>query len=354
MSDGKDQLTEELQYLRKGAGITLAKLAGCPEVLRVCGASNLEPQPALDRIAAMIDALRNRRSAQALLAAYALDGLEPLRFLKDRRARFAADRSSDTVENWENHGIAELRLLLLAQQPAIQPKQDTGGLPIGGYAMESLEAVYRYTDGCFTESVQTRDVIALVDNADGFIYATHVDTQLTVIRGGQPVVLDRSPEGWVRHKIMFPKPLARGESHQFVLRERLVVPETVRPDEDKISQIFHISTRMFWAEAQFTGEVPPLIWSFDKLTHFERPGATDARESGLAREESRHQGVQYALRRAVLWDRVALAHLGRAIQVDLYLGFALLRERMRNQRPARTIAKDLVRRAPHRPSGSMS
>ena len=71
-------------------------------------------------------------------------------------------------------------------------------------------------------------------------------------------------------------------------------------------------------------------------------GATDARESGLAREESRHRGVQYALRRAVLWDRVAVAHLGRTIHVDLYLGFALLRERMRNQRPARTIAKDLV------------
>lgn len=272
MSDGKDQLTEELQYLRKGAGITLAKLAGCPEVLRVCGATELEPQPALDRIETTVDALRNRRSAQALLAAYALDGLEPLRLLKDRRGRFADDHSSDTVENWENQGIAELRLLLLAQQPAIQPKQDTVGLPVGGYAMESLEAVYRYTEGCFTESVQTREVIALVDDADGFIYATHVDTELTVIRGGEPVVLDRSSEGWVRHKIMFPKSLARGESHQFVVRERLVVPETVRPDEDKISQIFHIPTRTFWVEAQFTGDVPPVVWSFDKLTHFERPG----------------------------------------------------------------------------------
>lgn len=272
VSDAKDLLTEELQYLRKGEGITLAKLARSPEVLRVCAVTRLDPQAALDRIEETIDVLRNRRSAQALRAAYALDGLEPLRLLKDRRARFAGDRSTDTVENWENQGIEELRLLLLARQPAIQPKSDTGGLPIGGYAMESLEAIYRYTDGCFTESVQTREVIALVDNADGFIYATHVTTELTVVRGGQPAVLDHSPEGWVRYKIMFPKPLVRGESHQFVIRERLAEPETARPLEDKISQIFHIPTRTFWVVAEFAGDVPPLAWAFDKLTHFERPG----------------------------------------------------------------------------------
>lgn len=281
----KGQLTEELQYLRKGAGITLAKLAKCPEVLRVCDGTATDPEPALDRIVTTIDALRNRRSAQALRAAYAVDGLEPLRLLKERRDRFAPNRSPDTVENWENQGIEELRLLLLAQQPAIQPKGNTGGLPIGGYVMENLEAVYRYTDGCFNESVQTREVIALVDNADGFIYSTHVSTELTAIRGGQPVVLDRSDE-WVRHKIMFPKPLARGESHQFVIRERLIVPETRRPDEDKISQIFHIPTRTFWAEAEFTGDVPSVIWSFDKLTHFERPGRP-TRENRLWPEKNR-------------------------------------------------------------------
>jgi hypothetical protein len=266
----KDELIRQLQYLRKGVGITLARVARCPEVLRVCGTTH--PDHALARIEATIDTLRNRRSAQALRAAYALDDLDPLPRLADRRARYANRRSTDTVENWENQGIEELRLLLLAQQPAIQPSGDTGGIPIGGYAMERLEAVYRYTNGCFTESVQTRDVIALVDNADGFIYATHIDTQLTVIRGGTPTVLDRSPDGWVRHKIMFPKPLARGESHEFVLRETLVVPETQRPDPDKISQIFHIPTRTFWVTAEFSGDVPPLIWSFDKLTHFERPG----------------------------------------------------------------------------------
>jgi hypothetical protein len=272
VSQEKDELTLELQYLRKGAGITLPKLGRCPELLRVCAATSTDPLPALERVVTTIDALRNRRSAQALGAAYALDGLEPLPLLRDRRLRFADDRSTDTVENWENTGIDELRLLLLAQQSAIQPKSDTGGLPVGGYAMERLEAIYRYTDGCFIESVQTREVIALVDDADGFIYATHIDTRLTVIRGGEPVVLDRSPESWVRHKIMFPKPLSRGESHEFVIREQLVVPETERPDEDKISQIFHIPTRAFWVTAEFTGEVPPLVWSFDKVAHFERPG----------------------------------------------------------------------------------
>ena len=284
LSIGKDQLTEELQYLRKGAGITLAKLASCPEVLRVCGTAELEPQPALDRITATIDTLRNRRSAQALLAAYALDGLEPLPFLKDRRGRFAADHSSDTVENWENQGIAELRLLLLAQQPAIQPKQDTGGLPIGGYAMESLEAVYRYTDGCFTESVQTREVIALVDGADGFIYATHVDTELTVIRGGQPVVLDRSSEGWVRHKIMFPRPLARGESHQFVLRERLVIPESAatggRQDQPDLP---HPNARVLGRGAVHRRS-PTADLVIRQAHTLRAPGATVPRESGLARE----------------------------------------------------------------------
>ncbi len=273
MLEERDELTLELQYLRKGQGLTLSKLTKCPSLLDTCGVTATEPQPALERIENMIDALRTRRSAQALRAAYGLDGLEVLPLLRDRRKRFSDDRSPDTIENWENQGIQELRLLLLAHQPAIQPRSDTGGLPIGGYAMERLEAIYRYTNGCFNESVQTREVIALVDDADGFAYATHVDTKLTVIRGGEPVVLHRGAEGWVRHKIMFPKPLSRGESHEFVIREQLIVPETQRPDEDKISQIFHVPTRTFWVAAEFTGEVPPLVWSFDKLTHFERPGS---------------------------------------------------------------------------------
>ena len=268
----KDELTLELQYLRKGFGLTLAKLAQCPEILRVCRTNAGDPQPALVAITAAMEQLRNRRSAQALSAAYGLDELSPLPLLRDRRKRFGAQRSTDTVENWENDGIQELRLLLLAGQAEIQLSRDTGGLPVGGYAMEQLEALYRYTDGCFQESVQARNVIALVDDADGFIYATHVDTVLTVVRGGRAVVLDRVAEGWVRHKIIFPRALQRGESHEFVIREQLRVPETQRPDEDKISQIFHLPTRTFWVTAEFTGAVPPVVWSFDKLAHFERPG----------------------------------------------------------------------------------
>ncbi len=275
-TDRKD-LIKELVTLRKGPGLTLAKLSRSPTLLSLSGATPASPQPAHDRIVAALASMGAPgagKKAAALRAAFGLDPEHSAPLLDDRRKSFgkAHSREKDAVKNWEDAAIDELALLLLGT-PAL------AGLPITApdlqhaYVLENLEIIARYDQGGrFVETIQTREVMALVDDADGFIYATHNSTRLTMIAGGTVIELDRQPSGTVRHKIIFPQPLQRGESTEFAFREEQVVTDDERPIEDRVSQFFHLPTRRYWVQAQFVGDPPPIAWTFDRMTHFERPG----------------------------------------------------------------------------------
>jgi hypothetical protein len=267
-------LIADLSSLRKGAGLTLAKISRSPTLLSACAATRSNPQPAYDRIVQSLGALEARRSTQALQAAFNLTEDHAATLLDARRKSFAAAnaRKKDAVKNWEDDAIEELALLLLGVPPMTALPTATQDVH-HAFVMEDLEIIARYDKhGCFAETVQTRKVISLVDNADGFIYATHNSTKLTMVHGGTITELDHQPNGAVRHKIMFPTPLQRGESTDFAFREQQIVPDDGRPLEDRVNQLFHIPTRRFWVQAQFAGDPPPVAWSFDKLTYFERPG----------------------------------------------------------------------------------
>ena len=114
------------------------------------------------------------------------------------------------------------------------------------YVMLDLEIIARYDEkGCFVETIQTRRLLSLIDNADGFIYGTNNATRLEILRGGTDVEGDRQPNGAMRQKILYPQPLQRGETANSCSKYE-TENDGLRPEWDLVSQIFHVPTRRFW------------------------------------------------------------------------------------------------------------
>jgi len=100
------------QYIRRGRGLTFAKLAECQHVMEVLG--DLPLRVAYERLAGMVRMLGEDVQAMALRNAYAIDMLAP-DTLTRRRERIAGIHglSIDTIELYERNMIDELALRLV-------------------------------------------------------------------------------------------------------------------------------------------------------------------------------------------------------------------------------------------------
>src|SRR5215217_5231150 len=94
------RLRDDLKYLRRGRGLTFAKLAECQYVMEVLG--DLPLMVAYERLAGMVRMLGEDVQAMALRNAYAIDILSP-DTLTRRRERIAGIRrlSIDTIELYD-------------------------------------------------------------------------------------------------------------------------------------------------------------------------------------------------------------------------------------------------------------
>jgi hypothetical protein len=146
-------------------------------------------------------------------------------------------------------------------------------VPHGGLLIHSLTVVSVYRDRRFFESHQTREIISLVEGAQGFIYGTYSPTDLSDGHGCTVSLHKTTPNG-VLHKVLFPYPLARGQAHTFSFRERvpLEAVEEEAPTADFSGQTFESPTLRYRVELCFLGERPAVIWAYDKLSRIERPG----------------------------------------------------------------------------------
>lgn len=118
-------LVKEIQWLRKGEGVTLRRIGAAPTLLSLAraeaGGGHERDEQAIHAAEQLlrrgVDSLGNSLGARALRAALAIDCDEPLT-LTQRRCDFAEDhnRHPDTVESHENRAIHELalRIRLLA------------------------------------------------------------------------------------------------------------------------------------------------------------------------------------------------------------------------------------------------
>ena len=103
---------DNLKYIRRGRGLTFAKLAECQYVMGALG--DLPPRVAYERLAGTVRMLGEDVQAMALHNAYAIDMPAP-DTLTRRRERIAGINrlSIDTIELYERNMIDELALRLV-------------------------------------------------------------------------------------------------------------------------------------------------------------------------------------------------------------------------------------------------
>jgi hypothetical protein len=107
-----ERLRDNLKFIRRGRGLTFAKLAECQYLMEALG--DLPLNVAYERLAGMVRILGEDVQAMALRNAYAIDTLAP-DTLTRRRERIAGIHglSIDTIELYERNMIDELALRLV-------------------------------------------------------------------------------------------------------------------------------------------------------------------------------------------------------------------------------------------------
>ena len=118
-----DALVQELRRLRKGRGLSLARLQDCT-ALRGLVASN-DTQDAYRLVLATVESLGADLAARAVKNAYAIGMKEP-GTLTQRRSDFAVinQRHVDTIESYENQMIDEIVARMKSELPEfVEPKE---------------------------------------------------------------------------------------------------------------------------------------------------------------------------------------------------------------------------------------
>ena len=276
-ADVRSDLIDDLTYLRKGPGITPERLRNASAVVAACGGAEQPTETLLERLTAAVRSIHGLEGGPALWAAYGLDPSPDDADLTARRRRYAASVgiSAYTVREQEDRAIEELALRLMSRFWAGAPLPEELPIPHGGLLIQELVTTYLYRDRRFVESQQRRTIISLVDGAAGFQYGTYTPTELFDVRGG--TVESRDVNDGTIHTIRFPQRLRRAQQHRFGFREReaAVDPDAETPTQDRAGQTFESPTLYFRVEACFIGDVPSVIWAYDKLSRIERPGAPE-------------------------------------------------------------------------------
>ena len=278
MPDRVEDLHADLLYLRKGAGFTPERLAAAGTLVFVLGGSNEPFDNLRERFLSAIGSLHDA-DRDVLLAAFALTpetaGMPTLR---ERRSYYGRTigRKVDTVANREDAALVNLRNQLLTGWYPASPVAMRLPELHNGIVQESVSILTIINDQRWQETREHYRFLAAFDEADYLTISTDFP--------GRPVPAD--PEFIVRTRRVNdsfshdfyhqPDPIRRGQSYD--LRYRLV------PDSDygdpglltETSRAFHERTLTAQFETVFIGAKPQRIWSYERLTFFERPGVPAA------------------------------------------------------------------------------
>ena len=276
----KEELVGDLVYLRKRSGLTTGRMRNASTLVEVCGGRDQPVEITRARLVSAIESLPDTTRRDALLAAYGLlSETRDLASLALRRAAYGSQvgRKYDTIANREDSAIEELAIRLLTGYYAGAPLLVSLPVPHGGYLLEFLNVTTVYRDRLFAEHEQERRIISLVDGAQTFRYHSSDEgsngrSHVTAVHGC--TVDTEYVSGGSLHTLTFPKPLMRGETHDFAFREALEDPATQSevPAEDFAGQSFETPTLIYRQDVTFLGEKPEVIWAYDKLSRVERPG----------------------------------------------------------------------------------
>ena len=270
-------LVTDLIYLRKDRGFVPPRIYEADVFVSVIGGRNQIFESIKIRFTSAVQSLPDKQGANALLAAYGLlPGYKNIPSLKERREKYGRQvgRKYDTLADWESAAIEELAVRLMTAFYSGAPLAAELPMPHGGFLMPRLTVTTLMRDRCFIEHTQIKKVISLVDGAKGFRYGSNEKTKVTPLEG--ITVQTEQVANGVVHTLRFPEPLKRGKTHVFSFKETLEGDEPYKVEPiDFAGQSFETPALSYIQKVVFEGEVPPVIWFYDKLSRMERPGKPD-------------------------------------------------------------------------------
>jgi hypothetical protein len=267
-------LVTDLIYLRKERGFVAPRIYEANVFMLVIGGKSQIFESVKTRFIAAIHSLPDKQGAEALLAAYGLlPGYGNITSLKARRVKYgqAVKRKYDTLADRETAAIEELAVRLMTAYYSGAPLAAELPIPHGGFLMPQLAVTTLIRDRRFIEHRQAKKVISLVSGAKGFKYGSNEKTKIIPIDGIG--VQTEYVKGGSIHTLLFPVPLKRGQTHTFSFTEISVAEEKDEDiKEDFAGQSFETPALVYRQKVVFEGEVPPVIWSYDKFSRIDRPG----------------------------------------------------------------------------------
>ena len=224
-----------------------------------------------------------------LLAAFALSpetaGLTTLRARREHYGR-SIGRKADTVADREDAALVNLRNQLLSGWYPASPLPRDVQVPElhNAIIQESISFLTVINDQRWQETCEHYRFFAAFDEADYLTISSDFPGRPVPLPEGRSnfTVRTRRLRDSFSHNFYHvgadgkPEPMRRGNSYD--LRFKLV------PDDDygdpgllkETSRAFHERTLVATFEAVFIGQKPARIWSYERLTFFERPGVPTA------------------------------------------------------------------------------
>jgi hypothetical protein len=267
-----DETLHALLYLRKGKGATLKKFVESRPLRRAFGVEDDDAQRAYDQMIRGLELLGDEQHARAIKNALNLHGSTEL--LAGRRDRFASSvgKSVSTVRDWEDAGLDELLLVLLADAKMPAPPD-----PSAIFFDRRVDAYY--VDWRWRRTRHEFDLLIRKGPYAFYRYGSNQTTELVDVQGARLETYVENPGGQVIYRLHFDNQMNRGERVRFSFvekrRDDLPVPDLTL-DYDWMSQAFHTPARHLQITAHFDGPRPDLVHRFTQLHDWERLAALDS------------------------------------------------------------------------------
>jgi hypothetical protein len=290
-----EDLITDLLYLRKDRGLVAGRLRNASTLLELLGGGDQDFQDLRTRFVSAVNSLPDKNAASVLLAAYGLlpeysdmSQLSQRRKLHGKRINL----KPEAIAKHENAAIRELAIQLFTARYTMSP------LPLSPSVVPHNAALHEYVeintvvkDKLWQETKETYKLISLVDDVDYLEISSDIPAMVTSTCEAK--VQTETSSGGLRHRFFFDVPLMRGDTTTLTFT---MTPDTKLADPD--TRILHEETRAFHEPtlvarftATFIGQRPDMIWQYDHLAIYERPGEPSERQmlvvdgNGVARAE---------------------------------------------------------------------
>lgn len=271
----RDDVTmHALLYLRKGKGATLRKFVESRPLRAAFGVDD-DADLAFEMMSRGLDQLGDGPHARAIRNALNLEGQSELLSWRRRAFASSAGRSVSTVRDWEDEGLEELLLFLLADASFPGPPD-----PSAIFFDRLVEA--HYVDWRWRRTRHEFDLLIRKGPYPYFAYGSKQTTELVDVKGARLEKYVENPDGPIVYRLHFDRGLQRGERVRFSFTEKrrddLPVPD-IEFDHDWMSQAFHTPARSFTVVLHFEGQRPTQVHRFYQHHDWERLATLDSVET---------------------------------------------------------------------------